>query len=246
MDRSYKRGMKLSEEERRKILELRKSGWSLRKLAKEFHVSPSTIHEVVHKYHSEESNVLEQDMKFFNELTKAGVDSKRPILSKMIESTAFLEHLMFDFAFLILPDLLSMLKDEEIDMRNPELTARRIIEKFRLLKQLAEDTKINEKINELKALENEKAKLQKEIAELQSIIKEYDNALVKITNFVQDLKKKMGDTLYFLITYVPIVLDEEDKARYFNMLFTKLKEIWNIDFKEELRSKFLIYGDQVL
>ena len=57
-------------------------------------------------------------------LIRQRVDSRAPILSKWVENIAWWQHVIEDTATYLLPDLLSALSPEEVNLGDPEGTAR--------------------------------------------------------------------------------------------------------------------------
>ena len=240
--------MPLSEDKIKCIISLRKMGKSYREIAEQCGVSPNTVMKYVKMVEAQEEaektekheatekgnpkvEVLQEDARFVMETTRQRLDPKHPIMTKWVDNVAWWTHLMLDFSKIVLPDIMKLLEARDIDIHNPEVTAKNAVAKFKATLRLAEERaeKILEYEGRIRELEGEVNVLRRENEELRKLMKDYDKALEKLRSFIEDLRGRVGKTLVFIVKYVPQSLSPEARAKYLHVVVPKIKEVWGVE-----------------
>jgi len=233
---------RLSEEKVQCIETLLRMNKSYREIASQCGVSVNTVMRYAKKLGEQQQqsaiaeehrsdDVVMEDVEFIMNIVRDKLDPKHPIKTKWVSDVSWWTHLILDFSKLVLPDVLKLLDEKDIDIRNPEVTARNAATKFRALKQLAEERaeKILEYENKVKELEGEVKSLQKENESLRKLIDEYENALQSLKSVIDDLRYRVRETLVYIVKYIPQALSPSERATYIHVLVPKLKELWGVE-----------------
>jgi hypothetical protein len=167
---------------------------------------------------------LESDAAHFMSLLRARVDPRAPIMAKWIEDLSWWEHFKRDFLLFAMPEALRRLGLEELDLRNPEATAK--LAASRLLEAAARG-------DELKArLEEAEARHAAELDALRRRLAEHEEALRKLKwvadeygRLVDDVAVRVKDTLFYFFRVVPKALPPE-AVEYYMLMARRVGEIW--------------------
>jgi len=162
----------------------------------------------------------EQDIKYIVDAMRTKIDSRSPISKKWAEDISWWHHIIYDTANYLLPDLLSRLSPNEIDLDKPERTEKAIVEHFQELKKNSLD------------IETIKQKYEMEIQSLNSKIQMLQDK-VNTLNYIADQYKKMYEniaertkqTIQFFLLQIPIYLPENARDTY-KTLAGKITKIW--------------------
>jgi len=162
----------------------------------------------------------EQDIKYIVDSMKTKIDSRSPISKKWAEDISWWHHIIYDTANYLLPDLLSRLSPNEIDLDKPERTEKAIVEHFQELKKNSLD------------MEAIKQKYEMEIQSLNSKIQMLQDK-INTLNYIADQYKKMYEniaertkqTIQFFLLQIPIYLPENARDTY-KTLAGKITKIW--------------------
>jgi regulator of replication initiation timing len=178
------------------------------------------------------SDVLKEDMKFMIELLRQRLDPKSPILAKLVEDEAWGFHVRLDFSRQATPEIWQLMNADEIDLKNPEVTARNMISKLKELKEaylrigrVEEEVKnVESKYrSEIESLKLENAKLREIIGEYRRLVGETVEEMRKIMG---DLGEKVKETYIFFTAVIPQSLPEDTRSTYKYIASSKLKQIW--------------------
>jgi hypothetical protein len=82
---------------------------------------------------------VEEDYSYIVGLIRQKIDSRAPILQKWVNDIAWWQHLINDTSARLLPDLLSMLGPDEVDLEHPERTVAAIVRHYAELKSRARE-----------------------------------------------------------------------------------------------------------
>jgi len=228
---------RLSREQVECIKALLRMGKSYREIAREVGVHYNTVMRYARQLRDEGVDVNElgnsviEDAKFVMNVAMQRLDPKHPVRSKWIEDVAWWTHLMLDFSKLMLPDAMRLLGEGEIDIRNPEATARNMVVKLRELRRIAEQRaeKLLEYESKIRELEGEVKLLSEENRRLRELMEEYDEVLGRLRSFIEDLKSRISSTLIFIVKYVPQALSPSERATYMHVLTPKIRELWGVE-----------------
>jgi len=178
-----------------------------------------------------EQDVVSKDAEFIMNAVRQRLDPKHPIMTKWVSDISWWTHLMLDFSKIVLPDIMRLLEAKDIDIHNPEATARNAAAKFKAIKQLAEERaeKILEYENKIKELKSELESLAMENSKLRLLMKDYDEALEKLRTFIEDLRGRVRETLVFIVKYIPQMLGPEARATYLHAVAPKMRELWGVE-----------------
>jgi hypothetical protein len=163
---------------------------------------------------------LREDVKLIVSTIKQRLDPKAPIITKWTENIAWWNHLIMDTATYLLPELLSLLRTEEIDLANPEMTAKNMVSKFKAVRETARRA---EEVEGKYMAEIES--LKRRVADLESILDKCMEVIREQGRLIEDLADKAKKTIAFFVVYVPNYLPEDARAPY-RALAAKVKEIW--------------------
>jgi len=224
------------------IKTLLRMGKSYREIASQCSVNVNTVMKYAKELGERESpkaagegdpktEVLRNDARFVMETTRQRLDPKHPIMTKWVSDVSWWTHLILDFSKIALPDVLKLLGEGEIDIHNPEATARNAVAKFKTIKQLAEERaeKILEYESKVKELEGEVRTLRGENEELRKLMRDYDEALEELRSFIEDLRGRVRETLVFMVKYVPDVMSPSERATYMHVVAPKMRELWGVE-----------------
>jgi hypothetical protein len=166
------------------------------------------------------NRVLEEDTRLIMDAIRQKLDPKAPIITKWTENIAWWNHLIMDTATYLLPELLSMLRAEEIDLENPEATSKNMVSKFKAIRETAR------RVEELEAKYSaELEALRRRAADLESLLNKYVEVIREQGRLIEDLADKAKKTIAFFVVYVPNYLPEDARTPY-KALASKVKEIW--------------------
>jgi len=163
---------------------------------------------------------LEEDTKLILNTIKQRLDPKAPIITKWTENIAWWNHIIIDTSTYLLPDLLAMLKSDEIDLNNPEVTTRNIVAKFRTLRETARSA---EELEKKYSIEVES--LKQRLSSLEALVKQYSEVIAEQNKLIDKLAEKAKSTIAFFMVYVPKYLPEEARTTYM-ALAGKIKDVW--------------------
>jgi len=120
---------------------------------------------------------LEDDVQFMITTMKQRLDPKLPVMTKFVEDVSWWQHLMFDFSKMAVPEVFALMKADDIDVKNPETTAERMVNKVKELKEVAR--KVSELESRLKSLaQDSNVILLRSLEELRSIRKNSKSSIV--------------------------------------------------------------------
>jgi len=213
---------RLPDEKLECIESLLRMGKSYREVASQCGVNISE--EAAAEPRRSDEDVSATDIKFIMDAIKQRLDPKHPIMTKWVSDVSWWTHLILDFSKLVLPDILRLLDEKDIDIHNPEATARNAAAKFRSVKQLAEERaeKILEYESKIKELEGEVGVLRSENEKLKELVEEYKRLF-------DEAIEKTSTTIVFIVKYVPEALSPEERATYLHVVGSKMKELWGVE-----------------
>jgi len=163
---------------------------------------------------------FEDDVQAMITMLKSRLDPKLPLMAKFVEDISWWQHLMLDFSKRAVPEVFSLMSAEDIDVRNPEATAEKMVSKLKAMREMA--TKAGEAEARIKAIEEEyKAKL----SALEDALKKYKEVIDEQGKIIDDLATKTKKTISYILYTLPLYLTEEDRPLYY-MIVNKIKEIW--------------------
>jgi uncharacterized coiled-coil protein SlyX len=166
------------------------------------------------------SRVLEEDVKLIVSAIKQKIDPKAPIITKWTENISWWHHVILDTSTYILPELMSMLSAGEIDLENPEMTARHMVSKFKAIREKAQ------RVEEVEAEYKSKVEvLEQRVKALEEALKSYAEIVAEQNKLIQELADKAKKTIAFFVVYVPRYLPEEARELY-RALASRVSEIW--------------------
>jgi len=187
-------------------------------------------------------NGIVEETKFLISQIRQRLDPKLPIMTKFVTDTSWWLHLRLDFTRLILPELFSLMRADEIDIENPETTARNMASKVLALK--AEATRARELEDKLKALTGEfEARLKEEVSkvearytrelevlkekikEYEGLMAEYEAVLRGLTDILILLGDRTGKTLKLISSFIA-GLPEDVREEYYIMVAPRIRRIW--------------------
>jgi hypothetical protein len=163
---------------------------------------------------------LEEDTKLILNTIRQRLDPKAPIITKWTENIAWWNHIIIDTSTYLLPDLLAMLRSEEIDLNNPETTTRNIIAKFKALRETARNA---EELEKKYSMELEA--LKQRLSSLEALVKQYSEIIAEQNKLIDKLAEKAKSTIAFFMVYIPKYLPEEARTTYM-ALAGKIKDVW--------------------
>jgi len=166
------------------------------------------------------SSITEDDVRFIMSVVRARLDPKAPIMTKWIEDLSYWHHVIVDLGAGLLPDLLAMLADSEIDRRNPERLVESMVSKFRLLKSRAAEVERVEAGYRARLEE-----LERRVAELEGLLARYSEELRGAAEAIEVLADRAKRTLAYFLVEVPRRLSEEARSEYLQ-LARGVVEVW--------------------
>jgi regulator of replication initiation timing len=159
--------------------------------------------------------VLEEDMKLILGTMRQRLDPKAPIITKWTENVSWWTHVFLDFSALVSPDIFSLMSENEIDLSNPEVTVKNMVQKFKSLKEKAA------RVNEIEA------KYKIEIESLKQVLSEYERLIDDQNKLIAETLNKARETINFFMVILPKQLPEDVKQTYI-AYSKKLKEVWGV------------------
>jgi hypothetical protein len=163
---------------------------------------------------------IEGDYAYIIGLIRSKVDSRAPILQKWVEDILWWQHVMRDVNTKILPDLLSRLSINEIDLENPERTAENMVKHYVELRTAAQGSEaLRQKYEEEIRARDEKIKM------LEDRLKLLQDAYNQLKDLYDSLAARTKLTLeYFLRQIIPYL--PRDAQETYRVLASKVQQIW--------------------
>jgi hypothetical protein len=163
---------------------------------------------------------IEGDYSYIVGLIRSKVDSRAPILQKWVEDILWWQHMMRDVNTKILPDLLSRLSVNEIDLEDPEKTAEAMVRHYVELRTAAQGSEaVRQKYEEELRARDEKIKA------LEDRLKILQDAYDQLKELYDSLAARSKLTLeYFLRQIVPYL--PSDAQQTYRILASKVQQIW--------------------
>jgi len=163
---------------------------------------------------------IEGDYAYIVGLIRQKVDSRAPILQKWVEDILWWQHVMRDVNTKILPDLLSRLSINEIDLENPERTAEAMVKHYVELRTAAQGAEaLRQKYEEEIRARDEKIRM------LEDRVKLLQDAYDQLKELYDSLAARSKRTLeYFLVQIVPYL--PKDSQQVYRVLASKVQQIW--------------------
>jgi hypothetical protein len=163
---------------------------------------------------------IEGDYAYIIGLIRQKIDSRAPILQKWVEDILWWQHVMRDVNTKILPDLLSRLSINEIDLENPERTAENMVKHYVEMRTAAQGSEaIRQKYEEELRVRDEKIKM------LEERLKLLQDAFNQLKDLYDSLAARSKRTLeYFLVQIVPYL--PRDAQQTYRVLASKVQQIW--------------------
>jgi hypothetical protein len=166
------------------------------------------------------NSITESDVRFIMSVVRSRLDPKAPIMTKWIEDVSYWHHVIVDLGASLLPDLLALLADSEIDRRNPENLVNNMVSKFRLLKSRAAEVEKVEAGYRVRVGE-----LERRVAELEDLLARYAQEVREAADAIEVLADRVKRTLVYFLVEVPRRLSEEARSEYL-ALARRVVEIW--------------------
>lgn len=236
--------MRILPEEKVKCIEsLLAMGKPYRAVARECSVSVTTVTKYARSLKgrvsppgvSDVEGVVEEDVEAMLRIMRERLDPKHPAMTKLITDTSWWFHVILDFGKFAIPEVMSLMRAEEIDVRNPEATARAMVSKLKHIKQIAEEraTQIHEFESRVKELEAELSSLRSENERLRRLVEEYrklyDEALSETRKLIEGLRGRIAKTLVLVVKVVPEALSPSERAKYLHVIAPKIRELWGVE-----------------
>ena len=175
----------------------------------------------------EVQQALEDDVKLIVTAVRQRIDPKAPILTKWVESLSWWHHLIINLSTYLLPDLLSLLQRDEIDMTNPDITAKKIVSKYYVMRENA--TKVEEIKQQIVNIEqkysSEMEALRQKLSALEELLRQYSEIIHEQNKIIDDLTNKAKKTMYLFLVEIPMYLPDSVRPRY-KAVAGKIEEIW--------------------
>jgi hypothetical protein len=156
---------------------------------------------------------FESDVKFLLSTIKQRLDPKAPIITKWTENVSWWTHVFLDFSALVSPDIFSLMAPSEIDLSNPEVTVKNMVQKFKALKDKAA------------RVDDIEAKLKSENEALKQTLSKYRRLIDEQKKLIAEIFDKARETVNFFMIVLPKRLPEEVRGTYI-AYSKKLEEIW--------------------
>ena len=162
----------------------------------------------------------EEDVRQIASLIRQKVDSRAPILQKWVNDIAWWQHVTNDTTTKILPDLLSRLSINEIDLENPERTAEAMVRHYVELRTAAQGAEaLRQKYEEELKARDEKIRM------LEDRLKLLQDAYNQLKDLYDSLAARTKRTLeFFLVQIVPYL--PSDAQQVYRVLASKVQKIW--------------------
>jgi hypothetical protein len=164
--------------------------------------------------------VKEEDYSHIVSLIRQRVDPRAPILQKWVEDIAWWQHVLHDTTTKILPDLLSRLSINEIDLENPERTAEAMVRHYVELRTAAQGAQaLRQKYEEELKARDEKIRM------LEDRLKLLQDAYNQLKDLYDSLAARTKRTLeFFLRQIVPYL--PSDAQDVYRVLASRVQKIW--------------------
>jgi hypothetical protein len=156
---------------------------------------------------------FESDVKFLLSTVKQRLDPKAPIITKWTENVSWWTHVFLDFSALVSPDIFSLMAPSEIDLSNPEVTVKNMVQKFKAIKDKAA------RVSEIEE------KYKGEIEAYRQVLREYEKLIDEQNKLIAEILDKAKETINFFIIVLPKRLPQDLKETY-SIYASKLWEIW--------------------
>ena len=163
---------------------------------------------------------IEGDYAYIIGLIRSKIDSRAPILQKWVEDILWWQHVMRDVNTKILPDLLSRLSINEIDLENPERTAEAMVKHYVEMRTAAQSAEaLRQKYEEEIRVRDEK------IRALEDRLRKLEWAFDSLAKLFDDFAARTKMTLDFFARQVPPYLPAEARRTY-RLLISRVQDIW--------------------
>jgi hypothetical protein len=167
------------------------------------------------------NSITESDVRFIMSVVRSRLDPKAPIVTKWIEDISYWHHVIIDLGTSLLPDLLAMLADSEIDRKNPERLVENMVSKFRLLKSRAAEVGRVEAGYRARVEE-----LERRVADLEDLLARFSEELRAATEAIEVLADRTKRTLAHFLVEIPRKLSEEARLEYLPLAREVVVEVW--------------------
>jgi len=166
---------------------------------------------------------LEDDANAMIAVMKSRLDPRAPVMTKFVEDVSWWQHLMLDFSKQAVPEVFSLMGAEDIDVRNPEATAQKMVSKLEAIKEKA--LRAEELEAKAKTVEEEyKAKL----SALEEALKKYREVIDEQSKIIEDLAERSKKTIAFFMVVLPEKLPPETRLLY-KKLASEVKALWGVE-----------------
>ncbi|MFP3287612.1 MAG: hypothetical protein RXP86_10165 [Acidilobus sp.] len=164
--------------------------------------------------------VREEDYSHMVSLIRQRVDPRAPILQKWVNDIAWWQHVLHDTTTKILPDLLSRLSINEIDLEDPEKTAEAMVRHYVELRTAAQGAQaLRQKYEEeLRARD-------KKIRMLEERLKLLQDAYNQLKDLYDSLAARTKRTLEFFLRQIVLYLPSDAQDVY-RVLASRVQKIW--------------------
>jgi hypothetical protein len=165
---------------------------------------------------------LEDDANSVITIMKSRLDPRAPVMTKFVEDVSWWQHLMLDFSKQAVPEVFSLMGADEVDVRNPEVTAQRMVSKLKAIKEKA--LRAEELEAKVKTVEEEyKAKL----SALEEALRRYKEVIEEQGKVIEDLAERSKKTIAFFMVVLPERLPPETRSLY-RKLASEVKALWGV------------------
>jgi len=163
---------------------------------------------------------IEGDYAYIVGLIRSKIDSRAPILQKQVEDILWWQHLISDTMTKIMPDLLSRLRVEEIDLNDPEKTAEAMVRHYVELRTAAQGSEaLRQKYEEEIRTRDEQIKA------LEDRLKILQDAYDQLKDLYDSLASRTKMTLEFFLRQIIPYLPRDAQETY-RVLASKVQQIW--------------------
>jgi transposase-like protein len=219
---------RLSPEVRERIEEMLLRGAPPREIAQACGVTERTIYNYRRRLmdgsKAKVEEGLESDAAHFMSLLRARVDPRAPIMAKWVEDLSWWEHFKRDFLLFTMPEALRRLGLEELDLRNPEATAR--LAASRLLEAAARGDELKARLEEAEARHRaELDALKRRLGEYEEALRRYRGLVEEYGRLVDDAAARVKRTIAYFMLVVPKGLPADVVPDYMFMA-RRAGEIW--------------------
>jgi hypothetical protein len=175
--------------------------------------------------------VNRRDMELFLRLMSGKIDPKAPILTQMIQDVAWFENVKRAVGVYSMAEFWPE-KSEDVDLANPGNTVQNIVKRIKAVKEVASKAAEmegrlkaveEEYMSKIKSLEEENAKLKKLSEDLGKL---YDKAVDTAIEKIEDLRRRVEETLNLILKVIPPMLTKDDRVKYMNVVYPKIRTLW--------------------